>query len=257
LMIVLDYIDTKTAGQAHVFIPSTTIYESGGIFINQEGRVQYAGRAFGGGLPIAQSGGGDHPPRVYGTGIPEAQPAAAWRTLAKLTDAKAAPDESDLPASILQRLTELIPEFGGVQSLDDLYEEGIHITAGAQAGLRFTGRDGTLFQPRQDKADGLELILVDWTFGTEELSSLSACLQELEPEPAVFMHVSEAARLNLSDGNRVAIETESGRLEVNLRVVENMAPGVLVIPRHRKLARRIFETGVSSISREKIKRVEA
>ena len=69
------------------------------------------------------------------------------------------------------------------------------------------------------------------------------------------MHTSEAESLNLSDGNRVAIETGNGSFEANLRVAENMAAGVLVIPRHRKISWQIFETGMPSIGRQQIKKV--
>jgi NADH-quinone oxidoreductase subunit G len=95
------------------------------------------------------------------------------------------------------------------------------------------------------------------TFGTEVLSAQSECLGELEPEPAVFMHTSEAKSLDLIDGDRVAIETENGSFEVNLRVAENMVAGVLVIPRHRKISWQIFDTGMPSIGRQQIKKMVA
>ena len=76
----------------------------------------------------------------------------------------------------------------------------------------------------------------DWIFGTEELSAHSECLQELEAEPAVYMHTDEAKGLGLNDASRVVIQTEEGGVVVKLKVVENMATGVLVVPRHRKLA---------------------
>ena len=96
---------------------------------------------------------------------------------------------------------------------------------------------------------------MDWTFGTEELSAYAACLGELEPEPCATMHTSDAQNYKLNDGDRIVIKTEKGSLEVNLRVVENMAPGVLVIPRHRLLAWQIFEPGSVSISRGQLKKV--
>jgi NADH-quinone oxidoreductase subunit G len=82
-------------------------------------------------------------------------------------------------------------------------------------------------------------------------------LRELEPEPAVIIHTSEAKGLDLIDGDLISIQTENGRLEAKLKVVENMAAGVLVIPRHRKLAWQIFDTGSTSIGREQIKKVTA
>ena len=46
---------------------------------------------------------------------------------------------------------------------------------------------------------------------------------------------SDSDELNLATGDRVAIEMESGTLEANIRVKDNMAAGTLIIPRHKKL----------------------
>ncbi|NNL75934.1 MAG: NADH-quinone oxidoreductase subunit NuoG, partial [Desulfobacterales bacterium] len=78
LLIVLDYLHSDIVRKAHIFIPTTTLYEADGIFINQEGRAQMTRQAYSGGIPVAQSGGGHHPPRIYGTGIPGADPKPAW-----------------------------------------------------------------------------------------------------------------------------------------------------------------------------------
>ena len=96
---------------------------------------------------------------------------------------------------------------------------------------------------------------MDLTFGSEVLSVHSECLRELEPEPAVLMHTSAARSLDLVDGDSVCIQTESGNFEAQLRVVENMAAGVLVVPRHRKLSWQIFKPGMINIGREQIKKV--
>jgi len=71
------------------------------------------------------------------------------------------------------------------------------------------------------------------------------------------MHTSDAESLDLSEGNRIVIETENGKLELILRVADNMAAGVLLVPRHCKLSWQIFETGSVSIGRDQIKKVAA
>ena len=98
-----------------------------------------------------------------------------------------------------------------------------------------------------------KLIFADLTFGTEALSAHSECLRELEPEPAVFMHTRAAESLGIIDGQMVAIQTANGSFEAKLRVAENMAASVLIVPRHRKMSWQIFETGISHIDREQIK----
>jgi NADH-quinone oxidoreductase subunit G len=257
LLIVMDYIDSEAAQKAHIFLPAATLYEAGGIFVNQEGRAQAAPRAYKGGRPIVQSGGGDHPPRIYGQGIPGAAPKPAWMTLAELTDEKLPPDSEKLRADIRLRLADDIPGLADLKSFNDIPDDGIRLEFAAEPDLRFTTDELRPFEKPAEQGESLELILVDWTFGTEELSALSACLRELEPEPAVIIQTSEAQSLDLIDGDQVSIQTESGNLEAKLRVVENMAAGVLVVPRHRKISWQIFETGMIRIGREQIKKVGA
>jgi NADH-quinone oxidoreductase subunit G len=68
------------------------------------------------------------------------------------------------------------------------------------------------------------------------------------------MHTSDANAFELYDGDRIEIETDSGKFEAKLKVVESMAAGVLVIPRHRKLSWQIFKAG-ASIGRDQINKV--
>ena len=257
LLIVMDYIDSEAAQKAHIFLPAATLYETGGIFINQEGRAQAAPRAYEGGRPIVQSGGGDHPPRIYGQGIPGAAPKPAWMTLAELTDEKLPPDSEKLRADIRLRLADDIPGLADLQSFNDIPDDGIRLELAAEPDLRFTTDELRPFEKPAEQGESLELILVDWTFGTEELSALSECLRELEPEPCLIMHTKDATDMGLIDGERVIIQADNGNLEIKLRVVGNMAAGVLVIPRHRKLPWQIFETGMIRIGREQIKKVGA
>jgi NADH-quinone oxidoreductase subunit G len=177
--------------------------------------------------------------------------------LAKLTDEKLPRDSEKLRADIRLRLADDIPGLADLQSFKDMPDDGIRLEFTAEPDLRFTTDELRPFEKAAEQRDRLELILVDWTFGTEELSALSASLRELEPEPAVIMHTSEAQRLGLIDGDSVSIQTKSGNFEAKLRVVENMAAGVLVVPRHRKITWQIFETGMIRIGREQIQKVGA
>jgi NADH-quinone oxidoreductase subunit G len=257
LLIVLDYLNSDAVQTAHIFLPSSTFYEAKGIFINQEGRVQMVPPAFIGGVPIVQSGGGDHPPRFYGTGIPGADPMSAWLTMAALAAAEMRPAESMLPANIYQWLADIMPELADVDLTTEIPGEGIRLHSGVNTDLRFRTDFSGQSEAHPEGPGYLKLIFTDLTFGTEALSAHSECLRELEPEPAVIMHTSEAESLDLIDGDPISIQTENGRLEAKLKVFETMAAGVLVIPRHRKLAWQIFGTGSLSIGHEQIKKVSA
>jgi anaerobic selenocysteine-containing dehydrogenase len=97
-------------------------------------------------------------------------------------------------------------------------------------------------------------LLADWTFGTEELSSLSPCLIEVEPEPCLIMHVSDAQHLGCTDGDFVEITSERGSLQVMVALAQNMAPGVLCLPRHPRLPWQIFRDVKNKIKRDQIKK---
>ena len=49
------------------------------------------------------------------------------------------------------------------------------------------------------------------------------------------MHPEDAAKLGLEAGDQVALRLPGGELRVALQVAANMAPGVMVLPRHRQL----------------------
>ncbi|MCP4623877.1 MAG: NADH-quinone oxidoreductase subunit NuoG [bacterium] len=249
LLIVLDYLNSDAARKAHILIPSTTLYEADGTFVNQEGRGQMVQQAFSGGVPNVQSGGGDHPPRFYGKGIPGSNPMPAWQILSEMAE------ENKLQSSIYQLLADIVPEMAQIPKNKDFSDDGIPIHSGAQTDLRFMSDVSGQSEDQQVNSEKLKIVFTDLTFGTEMLASQSACLQQLEPEPGIFIHSSEASILGLIDGDFISIETESGKLEAKLKVVENMAAGVLVVPRHRKLSWQIFETGSPIIRRDQIKKV--
>ncbi|MEJ2691157.1 MAG: NADH-quinone oxidoreductase subunit NuoG, partial [Deltaproteobacteria bacterium] len=58
LLVVLDYLPSATAAKANILLPTTTVFENGGSFINQSGRIQYAEPVHRGGVPILQTGEG-------------------------------------------------------------------------------------------------------------------------------------------------------------------------------------------------------
>ena len=74
LLIVLDYLPSPPVSRADIFLPTQTLFEAGGIYVNQEGRAQWAPPVYKGGLPIEQiSAGGPLPVGLPGTS-PEGRP---------------------------------------------------------------------------------------------------------------------------------------------------------------------------------------
>ena len=59
------------------------------------------------------------------------------------------------------------------------------------------------------------------------------------------MHPGMPGKLGLDDGNRVALHLPKGSLAVTVKLAAAMAPGVVVLPRHRQLDwRKLAETPV-------------
>jgi len=101
----------------------------------------------------------------------------------------------------------------------------------------------------------MELLLVEQTFGTEELSIYSRFTREAEKPPCLTMNTRDADRLGLTHGNRVSLQVNGGSLEVGLQAVETVAPGVMVLPRHRNLPWQVFAAPRVSVPIERIKRL--
>lgn len=251
LIVVFDYVNSVAAQKAHVFFPTTTLFESGGVFINQEGRAQAVPQALTGGIPIAQTGGGDHPPRVYGLGISGFEAKTAWQILAELADLELHSEEK-LRSKVWNWMIETIPGFAALPPIGELPDDGIRIELGAQPSARFSMEGIT---KGEDLAEKFELIPVEWTFGTEELSAHCECLRDLAGKPCIFMRRSDAEDLNLTDGDQLSIELDRGIIEAKLRAENDMASGTLVIPRHKDLDWQKMDNGRALVPKGRIKKI--
>jgi anaerobic selenocysteine-containing dehydrogenase len=79
---------------------------------------------------------------------------------------------------------------------------------------------------------------------------------KLEKEPALFIHVDDAARLGLSESDKVRIVLDRGSLEVSVSVKENMASGIIVMPRHRLLEWQQIESWPKFVSFDQISKIK-
>jgi len=69
------------------------------------------------------------------------------------------------------------------------------------------------------------------------------------------MHTNDAARLGLGRGDKVKIKLDEGDIEVDVWVEEDMAPGVMVLPRHRLLEWQKIENLPKFVSYEDVKKI--
>ena len=262
LLLVLDYLPSRIAKQAHVFLPTATLFETRSSFINQEGRIQFVEPLHAGGTPVSQVSAGNHPPRVYGGGFPGGDPEPAWKVLGELSEAMPAEGKKGSPQKSIEDLWQWIakdhPAFAGwkpydvppegIRLLPDQSKEPAFSTPPPPVPSRGEGREGV-------NSNSLELLPVDWTFGTEELSGYSRFVQQVEQTPCLMMHGEDAARLSLNDKDRVVVNLEGGTLEVGLSIVKNMASGVIILPRHRQLAWQKLKDLPARVPVERIRKI--
>jgi NADH-quinone oxidoreductase subunit G len=234
LLLVLDYLPSAAAGRAHIFFPTATLFETGGGFVNQGGIVQFVLPVHSPGIPLAQINSGDHPPRRFRSDAPGGDIKPAWQILRTLAEALSPGQEKLLSSYPWEAITQATPAFSGLLKLEDTAGEVplIH----AQPGCSSFRPYAIEASKKLNAGKQFELFMVDWTFGTEELSSLSASLKQVEKKPCMLMHPDDGKSLGIKDSDRITLQLDGGTVEADVRFAGNMASGVIILPRHRSLS---------------------
>jgi NADH-quinone oxidoreductase subunit G len=230
-LLVLDYVPSASVKRAHVFIPTITVFEGAASgFVNQEGRAQAALPVHGGGTPLALISPDAHPPRTFLDHVPGSDPrtpAEIFQALTRALSGLADPAPVDLWAWLGRQN----PLFEPMRSLAG-HPAGVRLLPASRPEHDFAAPPAP---PASLAPDQLELLLVDWTFGTEELASYSPLMREAETAPVLLIHPDDAEKLGLGNGRRANLRLPKGSLAVTVKLAAGMAPGVVVLPRHRQL----------------------
>jgi hypothetical protein len=133
--------------------------------------------------------------------------------------------------------------------------DGIRILQGKSGkGNLYTLR-GVESREKPKSSECLELLMVEWMFGTTEFSTWSDSLDGAITEPYMSMHSKDAEYAGLSDGDRVSVDLDSGSLEIVVSVSDRTAEGTLVLPRHQWLDWRKMKGFSDRVLPEKIRKV--
>jgi len=127
------------------------------------------------------------------------------------------------------------PTFGPFAPSTNERPEGIRVALQPEEGSAVFSAGTDRGEKGNGEEDSLELLVVDWTFGTEELSAYSSPIQNVEETPRLFIHPRDASRAGLEGKSRCVLHLGGGSFEVNVGVSHHMAPGVIVLPGHRQL----------------------
>jgi NADH-quinone oxidoreductase subunit G len=245
LFIALDCVPSDTVNRADFFFPTATLFERGGHFVNQEGRVQSAEPVHSGGAPVRQVSGGGHPPRTFRCDIPGGDPAAAWRLLEELGQALTGEGELSETAAKEGPWPGLwafaAEEIEALRPWKDLPvpESGLRVLPESVAGAAAApvAADAETGVP----GEALDLLLVDDTFGTEELSTYSEYLARVEKEPVLRLHEEDARLAGLKAGEFACLRLPLGEVAVRVETSATMARRTLVLPRYAGLDWRLID----------------
>jgi NADH-quinone oxidoreductase subunit G len=234
LLAALDYVSTQTAQAASVFIPTRTIYESGGIFINHEGRLRSAPPVFKGGTPIGITGHGGHPPREFGKAIPGGDTRAAWEILVEMDGE---PDGTSRP-KLLKWMGDACPDLTGALQSPGNTDERV-LSKAPPPGPEYPCGPET--EPGDET--GFEVLMTEDVFGTEILSSHSPCLKPLTKAPLVWMNTQSAEALGLNGQGSVWISVDTFRMKWELKISPMVPEGIIIMPRLAHAERRVPDLG--------------
>jgi NADH-quinone oxidoreductase subunit G len=232
IFILLDYLPSFSAEKAHVLLPTATLFEKDSHWINNEGRLQKSSTVHLGGLPIRQTRGGSHPPRIFMTHVPGGEPKPAGRTLAELSRLLSGEEDEPSKSDWRSLLSEAHPLLKNIVFPEE-ESAGVRVIPDEAPERDFSSR--LKDAPLTGKEGEFDLLLVDWTFGTEELSQFSSFTRRVERAPVLTMHERDAAFLSLSSGDRVILQLPGGPVNMEIQTASNSAPGALIMPRHSRI----------------------
>jgi NADH-quinone oxidoreductase subunit G len=237
-LVVADYLPSATLSCADVVLPTKTLFETAGTFVNQEGRAQQALPVHQGGLSVTLTGGGGHPPRTFSAEIPGGDPLGAWQILERLNHALTPVSAEAGPADPVKNLWNWLVRQNPVFSpLTGLGRDAQGVRLVPEKSPEGPCEPNRLIRQKKppETQKEIEILLVEMLYGTEELSTYSKPLREMEPSPRLWIHAKDAERFGIKNKEILRLVLGGEEARVELCVVENMAPGVIFLPRHREL----------------------
>lgn len=230
-VVSMDCLDNPLSRMAHIHIPTQTMFEAGGIYVNQEGRPQVSQPAHAGGLPVSMTGRGSHPPRTFQKTIPGADILPAAKAIQGICadEASLAPDAVSGMKQAFPALTRL-----SEQTARDANACRIFIQRNDGA-IPLDSENADPYAQSDTPSDTqLEILPVASVFGDEALSSLSPCLQDPE-ENKVWTSRHQAEKLGIGQGDQVVLELPHTPLTLTACLADRMAANTLVIPRRNTI----------------------
>jgi formate dehydrogenase alpha subunit len=226
LLVCQDIFMTETAKQAHVVLPAACFAEKDGTFTNTERRVQ----------------------RVRKAVEPPGEAKADWQIVCDVAVAMGAPMRYAHPSEIWAEMASLSPNFAGI-SYERIDKVGLqwpcpdknHPGTPYLHAQRFTRGLGmfhaiTFRPPAEVPDDKYPMILSTgrtlFNYNIGNMTRKTEAIEQKQPENFVEVHLDDASRLGIRNGDKVRVSTRRGSLVVRAHVARKVRPGALWMPFH-------------------------
>jgi len=225
-LVVQDIFLSETAQYADVVLPSFCFAEKDGTFTNTERRVQ----------------------RVRAAVTPPGQARSDWETICDVSTKLGYPMSYDSAGQIMDEIASITPIYGGI-SFDRIDSVGLQwpCTDKDHPGTKylhkgkFTRGRGKFHPvefkaPAEDPSDEYPFVLSTgrqlYQFHTGTMTRKSAAINQVSPTGYVEIHIEDAGKLGIADGDRVEVVSRRGKVSTLAKVTKNIEKGWLFMPFH-------------------------
>ena len=212
LLVCQELFLTETAAMAHVVLPACSYIEKDGTFTNSEGHVQAVRQAIN---PV-----GDSRPD--------------WEMLSAISVLMGSPLEYADAREILKEIRSVIPGYGllGPTPTSPKVDQAI-VSGYLTEGFAIDRAGRYALTPVPQSGDGpFTLMFVQTLFHSGKLSTHSKGLLQLQQEGFLSINPADAAKLGLTDGEKVTVSNARASITTTAKVRERVPAGLVWFPEH-------------------------
>jgi NADH-quinone oxidoreductase subunit G len=222
LLVLADHVSHELAGSAHAVLPTTTTYESEGIYVNRAGRIQAFAAAAVAGVPVTRLIQHETFPRQPRLDPPGGEARAAWWVLEQLRPWSGGAPRPRSLLGLRQSLAEQ-PVFAGLLGVCP-GDSGQPIES---ATLRPQASDLPAFSTN---GHSVHLFRLDRTLGSEPLSRRSEPMQRMAGAPKAWL-APQTGPDPAGTPARIAVRLDGRVAELEAVSDPTVPEGVILVPR--------------------------
>jgi formate dehydrogenase (NADP+) alpha subunit len=228
-LVVQDIFPTETTAYADVILPGTALAEKNGTFVNSDRRVSRVRRAV----------------------DPPGEARQDWKILWQVAQRMGRPMRSyENESQIFDEIAAVAPFMGGI-SYGRIDHEGIQWPCPTKdhpgSATLFLDRFNTIsgravlhpvaYVPQTETTDADYPFLLNtgrilYQYHTCTMSRRNTALTDYANQSYVLMHPDDVRKLNLKNGERVAVASRQGEITTRLKTSPEVLPGELFMPFH-------------------------